>query len=62
VIAPRFQERIFHPDDVERLRDERKAALARGVPFEIEQRDRRKGGQYRWFLIRYNLSKMTTGK
>src|SRR5882762_6829041 len=54
VIAPLFRERIFHPDDLERLRDERKAALSRGVPFEIEQRARRQDGQYRWFLIRYN--------
>ena len=54
VIAPRFRERIFHPDDLERLREQRKAALGRGVPFEIEQRARRKDGQYRWFLIRYN--------
>jgi PAS domain S-box-containing protein len=54
VIAPDFRERIFHPDDLERLRDERKSALSRGVPFEIEQRARRKDGQYRWFLIRYN--------
>jgi len=54
VIAPLFRERIFHPDDLERLRDVRKAALAHGVPFEIEQRARRKDGQYRWFLIRYN--------
>ena len=54
VVAPRFRERIFHPDDLERLRDERKAALVRGVPFEVEQRALRKDGQYRWFLIRYN--------
>jgi formate hydrogenlyase transcriptional activator len=54
VIAPGFRERIFHPDDLERLREERKAALGRGAPFEIEQRARRKDGQYRWFLIRYN--------
>jgi formate hydrogenlyase transcriptional activator len=54
VIAPHFRERIFHPDDLERLREDRKAALGRGVPFEIEQRARRKDGQYRWFLIRYN--------
>src|SRR5271154_1452450 len=54
VIAPDFRERIFHPDDLERLREERKAALRRGVPFEIEQRARRKDGQYRWFLVRYN--------
>src|SRR5712671_6676901 len=54
VTAPHFRERIFHRDDLARLRDERKAALSRGVPFEIEQRARRKDGQYRWFLIRYN--------
>ena len=54
VLHPSFRERIFHPDDIERLRDERIAALARGLPFEIEQRARRSDGQYRWFLIRYN--------
>src|SRR6267142_945584 len=54
VIAPKFRERIFHPEDIEKNRNERKAALARGVPFEFEQRALRKDGQYRWFLIRYN--------
>jgi len=54
VVAPRFRERLFHPDDLERFRDERKAALDRGVPFEAELRARRKDGAYRWFLIRYN--------
>ena len=54
VMAPLFRERIFHLDDLERLREQRKAALARGLPFEIEQRARRNDGQYRWFLIRYN--------
>ena len=34
VVSPGFRERIFHPDDLERLRDERQAALARGLPFE----------------------------
>jgi formate hydrogenlyase transcriptional activator len=54
VIAPLFRERIFHADDLERLREERKTALGRGAPFEIEQRARGKDGQYRWFLVRYN--------
>jgi formate hydrogenlyase transcriptional activator len=54
VLHPSFRERIFHPDDIERLRDERIVAIARGLPFEIEQRARRSDGQYRWFLIRYN--------
>ena len=49
-----FRARIFHPEDIERLRAERQAALSRGVPFEIEQRALRRDGQYRWFLIRYN--------
>jgi len=54
VLAPGFRERIFHPDDLEKLRDERESALARGLPFEAEQRALKKDGQYRWFLIRYN--------
>jgi formate hydrogenlyase transcriptional activator len=54
VITSHFRARIFHPEDLERLREKREAALARGLPFEIEQRALRKDGQYRWFLIRYN--------
>jgi PAS domain S-box-containing protein len=54
VRAGDFRARAFHPDDVERLRDERRQALARGVSFEMEQRVLRKGGQYRWFLTRFN--------
>jgi len=54
VVAPTFRERIFHPDDLESLQGERVTALARGLPFEVEQRALRKDGQYRWFLIRYN--------
>jgi formate hydrogenlyase transcriptional activator len=54
VMAPGYRARVFHPDDVERLRDERQKALSRGTPFENEQRVRRSDGQYRWFLIRYN--------
>jgi formate hydrogenlyase transcriptional activator len=46
--------RTFHPEDIERVRDERQAALARGLPFELEQRILRKDGQYRWFLVSYH--------
>jgi formate hydrogenlyase transcriptional activator len=53
VNSERFQE-TFHPEDSERLRDERDAALSRGAPFEYERRVRHKDGQYRWFLIQYN--------
>jgi PAS domain S-box-containing protein len=48
-----FRRLVFHPEDVERLKEERAGALARGEPFENEQRARRHDGQYRWFLIRY---------
>src|ERR1700730_8556391 len=54
VLISDFRARIYHPEDLERVREERKAGLARGLPFEIEQRVRRKDGQYRWLLLRYN--------
>jgi formate hydrogenlyase transcriptional activator len=54
VVASDFRARLFHPEDLERLREERQAALSRGLPFEIEQRARRKDGQYRWFLVQYH--------
>src|SRR5262245_16595156 len=43
----------LHPDDVERVRDERRMGFADGAPFQLESRMRRKDGQYRWFLIHY---------
>ncbi len=48
-----YRERVFHPEDVERLREERRAALAGNEPFENEQRALGKDGRYRWFLVRY---------
>jgi PAS domain S-box-containing protein len=62
VVAGDFHERIFHPDDVERLRDERRQALARGLPFELERHMRRKDGQYRWFLTRFSPLQDEQGK
>jgi PAS domain S-box-containing protein len=44
---------VFHPEDSERLRDERETAMSRRVPFEYERRIRRKDGQFRWFLVQY---------
>jgi formate hydrogenlyase transcriptional activator len=49
-----FRIRLFHPDDLERVRDQRQKALEHGAPFELELRARRKDGQYRWFLFRYH--------
>jgi PAS domain S-box-containing protein len=49
-----YRARVFHPEDVERLREDRREALTRAVPFETEQRVLGKDGRYRWFLVRYN--------
>ena len=46
--------RVFHTEDLERLREERQEAFARGKPFELEQRALGKDGNYRWFLVRFN--------
>src|SRR6266849_2376257 len=45
---------VFHPEDSERFRGERDAAISRGVPFDYERRVRRRDGQYRWLLVHYN--------
>lgn len=54
VVRLDFRKRIFHPDDIQRLAESRQSGLAKGVPFQLEQRALGKDGQYRWFLIRYN--------
>ncbi len=54
VMADDFRARFFHADDIERSQNERQHALERETPFELELRARRKDGQYRWLLIRYN--------
>jgi len=54
VVSPGFRERIFHPEDLDKLREKRKTALEHGLPFEAEMRALRNDGEYRWFLIRYN--------
>jgi formate hydrogenlyase transcriptional activator len=46
--------RGFHPEDIERLREERRKAMLGNKPFAIEERIRRKDGQYRWFLAQFN--------
>jgi formate hydrogenlyase transcriptional activator len=53
VRTQKFRE-IFHPEDSERLRDERDATISRDIPFEYERRMRRKDGHYRWLLVQYN--------
>jgi formate hydrogenlyase transcriptional activator len=54
VVGNNFRERVFHPEDIERLRKCRQESLAAAVSFENEQRALAKDGKYRWFLVRYN--------
>jgi formate hydrogenlyase transcriptional activator len=54
VLASDFRARIYHPEDLERALKGRQEGLARGLPFEIEQRVLWKDGQYHWLLLRYN--------
>jgi formate hydrogenlyase transcriptional activator len=54
VIDKSFLARAFHPDDVERMQEERRIGLLEGLPFELEMRSLQKDGQYRWQLIQYN--------
>jgi PAS domain S-box-containing protein len=49
-----YRARVVHPEDVERLREERREAITRSEPFEYEQRVLGKDGRYRWFLFRFN--------
>jgi len=57
-----FRNQVFHPDDLERVLSTGKEALSRGEPWATEVRIRRKDGQYRWFLIRYNPLRDEHGK
>jgi len=49
-----FDRRLSHAEDVEKFRTIRQQSLARGIPFQLEQRMLGKQGDYRWFLFRYN--------
>jgi formate hydrogenlyase transcriptional activator len=54
--------RAFHPEDIDRVRDERRVGLLEGVPFELEMRSLFKNGQHRWQLIQYNPLKDERGQ
>ena len=60
--AQDYVERVFHPDDRDRVQAERQEGLARGAPFELEMRKLFKNGQYRWQLIQYNPLKDDCGQ
>jgi len=49
-----YLRRICHPDDLDRVLDERRMKLSKGVPFELEIRVLGKNDEYRWHLCQYN--------
>jgi formate hydrogenlyase transcriptional activator len=54
--TPGIRERFVssvHPEDRERMRREREAALAAGREFQYEERVRWKDGRYNWFQVHY---------
>jgi PAS domain S-box-containing protein len=51
-----------HPDDLNRIRAERREGLLQGAPFELEVRLLLKNGQYRWQLFQYNPLKDESGQ
>ena len=57
-----FFTRVFHPDDIDRVREERRVGLLEGLPFELEMRSLFKSGQYRWQLVQYDPLKDERGK
>jgi formate hydrogenlyase transcriptional activator len=57
-----FLTRVFHPDDVARIREKRQERLLRGTPFELEMRVLSKSGKYRWYLNQYNPLKDKNGR
>src|SRR6202045_704486 len=54
VLTAGFRVRFPHPDGLETVKEQRATGLARGLPFELEHRARRKDGKYRWCLVRFN--------
>jgi formate hydrogenlyase transcriptional activator len=53
---------VYHPDEANYVREERRTRLLTGVPFDLEMRLLFKSGQYRWQLIKYNPLKDESGK
>jgi formate hydrogenlyase transcriptional activator len=62
VKGPGFFQRAFHPDDLERVNEERRTRLLHGVPFDLQMRARHKSGQYRWQLLQYDPLKDQSGE
>ena len=57
-----WPELVLHPDDRERCLAEWTRALREGTEYEIEVRNRRHDGEYRWFLTRASAIRDAAGR
>ncbi|HLJ45512.1 MAG TPA: sigma-54-dependent Fis family transcriptional regulator [Bryobacteraceae bacterium] len=57
-----FFARVFHPEDVDRVREERRIGLLEGLPFDLEMRALFRSGQHRWQLVQYDPLKDEHGR
>src|SRR2546422_11611016 len=60
VMAADFRTRVFHPEDVARLLDQRRDGLAHGVPIALERSEERRVGKEcrsRWSPYHYKKKK-----
>jgi PAS domain S-box-containing protein len=60
--ARQWPELVLHPDDRERCIAQWSRALREGVDYEIEVRNRRHDGEYRWFLTRASPIRDAAGR
>jgi PAS domain S-box-containing protein len=54
--------RVCHPDELNRVLDQRRIGMMEGAPFETETRILFKRTQYRWVLVQYNPLKNEQGE
>ena len=57
-----FMARVCHPDELDRVLDQRRIGMLTGVPFETETRVLFKRTDYRWVLVQYNPLKNEHGE
>ena len=53
---------ICHPDDLDRILDERRMGMSKGLPFELEMRLWFKNKEYRWRLVQYSPLRDESGE
>src|SRR2546425_160057 len=56
------RDKIYHPDDLDIVKQEEERALSMGTSCELEARMRRHDGVYRWFSIRYEPHRDEQGR